>query len=93
MSILDILVPVAETRVSTNPLAPRRRRLEGLRIGWLDNLKANAAGLLRGIEADLRRQGCAFEAVHATKNATAPAPDNVMAHLQTCDAVVLAIAD
>lgn len=93
MSTLDILVPVAQTRVSAHPLAPRAGTLEGLRIGWLDNLKANAAGLLGGVESGLRRQGLAFEAVHAAKNATAPAPDDVMAHLRTCDAVVLAIAD
>jgi len=93
MNPIEILVPVAATRTTKHPLAPRRARLDGARIGWFDNLKANAGELLGSVAATLAAQGCSFESVHASKNATAAAPDTVIAHLLTCDAVVLAIAD
>ena len=93
MSRLEVLVPVAETRVERRPLAPRLTRLSGARIGWLDNRKANAGALLGYVADALRADGFDFEVVRAAKNATAAAPDDVMAHLKTCHAVVLAIAD
>jgi hypothetical protein len=93
MAHIEVLVPVAATRACALPLAPRRPALAAARIGWLDNLKANAGALLDGIAARLTAAGHAGEAVRVSKNATAAAPDAVMAHLRTCDAVVLAIAD
>ncbi len=93
MTIVDVLVPVAATRVVDRPLAPRLASLGGKRIACLDNKKANAGALLRCTAQALRDSGHAFEIITATKNATAAAPDTVMAHLKTCDAVVLAIAD
>ena len=93
MSLIEVLVPVAVTHVRDRPLAPRLNGLSGKRIGWLDNMKANAGELLRFTAETLRESGHAFETVIASNNATAAAPDTVMAHLKTCDAVVLAIAD
>ena len=93
MTIVEVLVPVAATRVVDRPLAPRLASLSGKRIAWLDNMKANAGALLRYTALALHDSGHAFEIVLAAKNATAAAPDTVMAHLKTCDAVVLAIAD
>lgn len=93
MSTIEVLVPVAPSRVANHPLAPRRAGLDSLRIAWLDNMKANAAGLLDAVATTLRARGLRFEAVRLSKNATAAAPAGVMAHLLACDAVVLAIAD
>lgn len=93
MSTLEILVPIAVTRTSQRPLATRLPKIDGARVGWLDNLKANAGELLRFVVEALPAKGFAFGVVRATKNATAAAPAAVTAHLQTCDAVVLAIAD
>lgn len=93
MNPIEILVPVAASRIEKHPLAPRRTRLDGARVGWFDNRKANAGGLLGAVAAALAADGFTFESVRAAKNATAAAPDTVMAHLMTCDAVVLAIAD
>lgn len=92
MNPIEVLVPVAATRVVLRPLARRLTQLAGARIGWLDNQKANAGELLRQL-AVLLRTGIDFELVHLAKNATAAAPDAIMAHLKRCDAVVLAIAD
>lgn len=93
MSLIEILSPVAATRVATRPLAPRLATLTAKRIGWLDNMKANAGELLRAVERELRAAGHDFVSSTAAKNATAAAPEAVMTHLKTCDAVVLAIAD
>ncbi|MEX2482257.1 MAG: hypothetical protein WD928_15475 [Gammaproteobacteria bacterium] len=93
MSRLEVLVPVAVTRTVSHPLAARCATLDHVRIGWLDNMKANAAALLEEVATALRGRGHAFEMVRVSKNATAAAPPGVMAHLETCDAVVLAIAD
>lgn len=93
MSQIEILVPIAATRTQNRPLAPRLASLAGRRIAWLDNMKANAGELLREVAQALRDAGHAFEVVTAAKNATAAAPDAVMMHLKTCDAVVLAISD
>jgi hypothetical protein len=93
MAIVEVLVPVAATRVVDHPLAPRLTTLSGKRIGCLDNNKANAGALLQHTVQALRDNGHVFEIVMATKNPTAAAPDTVMAHLKSCDAVVLAIAD
>ena len=93
MSLIEVFVPVAPNRAQNRPLAPRLGGLAGRRIGWLDNMKANAGALLAEVAQALRELGHEFELVTATKNATAAAPGIVMAHLETCDAVVLAIAD
>ncbi len=93
MTTVEVLIPVAATRIKERPLAPRLTSLVGKRIAWLDNMKANAGELLRNVAEVLRARGHGFEMVIAAKNATAAAPDAVMAHLKTCDAVVLAISD
>ncbi len=81
------------SRTQVHPLATRLTHLQGARIGWLDNMKANAGDLLRQVAAILREAGHSFDTVLLAKNATAAAPAEVMAHLKTCDAVILAIAD
>ena len=92
MNEIEVLVPVAPLRIEQRPLAPRLRQLRGARIGWLDNSKANAGALLAAV-ADALRMQHDFATIVESKDATAAAPELVMAHLQTCDAVVLAIAD
>jgi len=93
MNQIEVFVPTAEARTQKWPLAPRLDRLAGARIGWLDNMKANAGDLLGSVAAVLHENGVDFEMVTGSKNATAAAPQSVMSHLKTCDAVVLAIAD
>ena len=93
MTMIDILSPVAATRTVELALAPRLPELKRVRIGWLDNMKANAGDLLGFVAAAWQARGCDFELVRAAKNATVAAPDAVMRRLRTCHAVVLAIAD
>ena len=93
MPEIEVFVPTAEYRITEKPLAARIATLAGARIGWLDNLKANAGELLADVATILKSQGIKFEVVTASKEATAAAPGQVIAHLKQCDAVVLAIAD
>ncbi|HCU89979.1 MAG TPA: hypothetical protein DGR97_08545 [Gammaproteobacteria bacterium] len=93
MEDIEVFVPVGETRVVGRPLAPRLAQLDGARIGWLDNMKANAPELLRNIAAALIKRGANGEMLFTSKNATAAAPESILAHLRNCDAVVLAISD
>jgi hypothetical protein len=93
MENIEVFVPISETRIVDRPLAPRLTQLNGARIGWLDNMKANASELLRSIAVALIEQGADGEMVFASKNATAAAPESILAYLRNCDAVVLAISD
>ena len=93
MPLIEVLSPVPPTRTARRTLAARLGGLAGRRIAWFDNQKANAAALLAALAAALREQGATFTSVTLDKNATAAAPPDRMAHLKTCDAVVLAIAD
>jgi len=93
MNELEVLIPVASTRTKRGVLAPRLDKISGRRLGLLDNLKANAGELLKTVTEILRSKGHVFETFTANKNATAAAPDAVMAHLMQCEAVILAIAD
>ncbi len=92
MALVTIYSPVAQTRAPSFSLAPRIAAFAGKRVAFLDNRKANAAALLRGIAGALPAL-VNGQARFESKDATAAAPDAVMAHLRTCDAVVLAIAD
>ena len=93
MSQIEIFSPVAETRTSQHPLAARPDVIAGKRIGLLNNQKANAGELLAGVAKQFADDRTRCDIHSFTKDATAAAPDVVMAHLKSCDAVVLAIAD
>lgn len=90
MSEIEVLVPIADTRNVEHPLAARPDALAQCRVGLLDNCKANARALLTNVQHQLGLDG---DIVTCRKDATAAAPDDVMAHLRRCDAVILAIAD
>ena len=93
MTDVEVFIPTAAARTEQRAPAQRLETLDGVRIGWLDNQKANAGELLSAVAHDLENAGLQFERVTLRKDATAAAPDAIMAHLKTCDAVVLAIAD
>lgn len=88
-----VLNPVASPRVHDRPLADRPASLAGLRIGLLDNQKANAGRLLDGVGAALVERWPDVTIVRERKIATSPSPEAVMGRLEECDAVILAIAD
>ena len=90
---MEILSPVASTRVVERPLASRLATLDGKRLALLDNQKANAGRLLDGVGRELTRGHRDLTVETERKIATSASPAEVMDRLRTCDAVVLAIAD
>ena len=74
MSLIEVYSPIATPRVQQRDLAARLAALDGCRLAWLDNLKANAGTLLEGVVAELRGSGRKLETVSAVKEATAAAP-------------------
>jgi hypothetical protein len=93
MGQLEILNPTAEARTTDLPLARRTAELGGKTIGFLNNRKANAGLLLEKVEAILRARLGQFSRVNGEKNASLPAPDEVLTRLAHCDAAVVAIGD
>ena len=92
-------IPVYDPRgiVEAAPLAsaPRARKLEGLRLGFLDNTKWNANKLLRGLRERLAQKH-AFGAINYYRKASfssnaSPALINEIAAAN--DIVVTAIGD
>ena len=83
--------------VEARPLAPapRAKRLEGLRLGLLDNTKWNANKLLRGVRERLAaRHG--FSAVNYYRKESfslSAAPELIARISAECDVVVTAIGD
>lgn len=92
MAVLKVLSPEAITRVDDRPLADRSGALTGT-VALLDNQKANAGHLLEAVGRHLAARHPALRLTTEHKIATSPSPPDVMGRLQTCDAVVLAIAD
>ena len=90
---MEILDPTTQPRAVTRSLAQRRADLDGGRIGFLSNKKANADALLREIETLLRARIGDFETLHVHKSAPLPAPEQVLLDLTRCDAIVSAVAD
>ncbi len=93
MGQLEVLNPTAEARTTDLPLARRTADLREKTIGFLNNRKANAGLLLEKIEALLRTRLGPFSRVSGEKNASLPAPDEVLTRLAHCDAVIVAIGD
>ncbi|HEY5608306.1 MAG TPA: hypothetical protein VIM38_08205 [Alphaproteobacteria bacterium] len=93
------MVPVYDPRgvVEATPLAtsPRVKKLEGLRLGLLDNTKWNANKLLRGVR-DRLAQKHAFGAVNYYRKesfAAAAAPELINRIAAENDIVLTAIGD
>lgn len=93
MTGLRILNPVPPSLVTERPLADRPSSLAGLRLGVLDNRKANAGDLLTAVADGIVARHPDIELVVERKLASAAAPTEVLDRLRTCHAVVLAIAD
>ena len=84
MSSIDVYSPIARTRLPRHALAPRLKGARRPRIGYLDNMKANAAALLKGVAVGLANGPFEAHAAYFSKNATTAAPDTVFAHLRAC---------
>ena len=91
-----ILDPTGRSRsVRAATLAPRVSELAGLRLGLLDNTKANAALVLETLAAQLRAQHHVGEVSTYTKSyfGTPVEEDRAQEIAQSCDAVIAGVGD
>jgi hypothetical protein len=92
-AILDPTGRSAAARAAT--LAPRIGDLAGVRLGLLDNAKANAALVLETIAAQLRAQHHVGEVTMFTKSyfGTPVEEDRAREIAESCEAVIAGVGD
>jgi hypothetical protein len=91
--LIEIVSPIGIPRVRRNQLAPRRfARLNGLRIGLLDNNKPNADRFLQFIGEFLTARYPEIELV-AKRKMTRMESDGLAELAENCDVVINAFAD
>jgi hypothetical protein len=91
-----ILDPTGQShRVRAATLAPRVRSLSGIRLGLLDNTKANAARVLETLAEQLRAQHHIGGVATYTKSyfGTPVVQDRAQEIAQSCDAVIAGVGD
>jgi len=95
MATITVLSPVGRPRIAAMTLPALPLRLEGLRVGFLDNTKSNFDRLVQDMGAMLRERHGVREIVHRRKgNAATPAADDIIAGLaKDCDLVFAGSAD
>jgi hypothetical protein len=76
---MQLYAPTSTTPTRKRARAAALARLDGARIGILENGKLNAEEMLREV-ADLfvQRHGCTVVKLASKKNASAPAPANTL---------------
>lgn len=76
---MKLYAPTATTATKTRKRAPALAKIDGARIGILENGKLNAEEMLREV-ADLfvQRHGCTVVKLASKRNASAPAPANTL---------------
>jgi hypothetical protein len=91
---IRVLDPTFDDATLTATRPERLTALEGRTIGLLDNGKIRVYELLNHVEEILRSQ---YGVVHVRRfkkpDASRPAPSEVMADMQQCDAVISAVGD
>jgi hypothetical protein len=91
-----ILDPTGQSeRARSATLASRVPDLSGIRLGLLDNTKANAARVLETLAAQLRAQHHVGEVTTYTKSyfGTPVEEDRAQEIAQSCDAVIAGVGD
>jgi len=91
---MQVLDPTPERPAEAASRAPALTALAGTRIGLLDNSKIRVDRFCDFVEEILRAEYGVADVVRRRKrNASAPAPDDVLADLLTCDALISAVGD
>ena len=89
-----VLCPVPVTERAVGTLAPRATRIEGLRIGFLGNLKPNCDVLLRTTEAEMLKAGARATLFREKASCSLGAPAAMLDEIAaTCEAAVVALGD
>ena len=91
---IRVLDPTAEVAADTADIPARLTSLQGRTIGLLDNGKIRVHELLDYVEDIFRSQHGVAHVLRLKKpDASRPAPDEVIAEMKQCDAIVSAVGD
>lgn len=91
---MKVLDPTPERPPQAASRAPALADLAGARIGLLDNGKIRVDRFCDFVEEILRAEYGVADVVRRRKrNASAPAPDEIMGDLLECDGVISAVGD
>ena len=76
---MQLYSPLSTTPKRKATRAPALTRIDGLRIGILENGKLNAEEMLNEVaQLFVQRHGCSVVKLASKKNASAPAPANTL---------------
>lgn len=91
---MQVLDPTPERPAEAASRAPALADLGGARIALLDNSKIKVDRFCDFVEEILRAEYGVADVVRRRKrNASAPAPDEIMSDLLSCDGVISAVGD
>lgn len=92
---MQLYSPLSTTPKRKAFRAPALARIDGLRIGILENGKLNAEEMLNEVAAlFVERNGCTVRTLASKKNASAPAPGNTLVNLaQEVDFLITGLGD
>jgi hypothetical protein len=76
---MQLYAPTSTTATKKRTRAPALAKLDGARIGILENGKLNAEEMLNEVaQLFVQRHGCKIVKLASKKNASAPAPANAL---------------
>ncbi len=79
---MQLYAPTSTTATKKRTRAPKLAKLDGARIGILENGKLNAEEMLNEVAAlFVQRHGCTVVKLASKKNASAPAPAATLAQV------------
>ena len=92
---MQLYSPLATTPRRKAVRAPALPKIDGLRIGILENGKLNAEEMLNEVAAlFVQRHGCSVRMLSSKSNASAPAPANTLVKLaQDVDFLITGLGD
>ena len=93
MGRITVLSPVGVNRVGSQPIAPRLRSLDGVRLGILNNSKPNSLELQRRVVELLAQRHPVADAVTKQKPSAAIGADGLDAYAREVGGVITAISD
>ena len=92
---MQLYAPTSTTATRKRTRAPALAKLDGARIGILENGKLNAEEMLNDVAAlFVKRHGCTVVKLASKKNASAPAPSSTLTTVaQEVDFLITSLGD
>jgi hypothetical protein len=93
MSPITVMSPLGVNRVGSQPITPRLRSLDGVKLGLLNNSKPNSLELQRRVVELIGRQHSVAGVATKQKPSAAIGADGLDAYAREVGAVITAISD